>query len=91
MIRIIEHREDISPGEDVFELRVFKTRGGERHAYVVPIDMTLDHAMMEEISKPVARAFLDALTLCERAQIATLWIHDPLYLFPPQDWPVRTL
>jgi hypothetical protein len=29
MTRIIEHREDAAPGEEVFELRVFQLRDGD--------------------------------------------------------------
>ena len=31
----------------------------------------------------VVQAYLDVLTLCEREGISTLWVHDPLGLFPP--------
>jgi hypothetical protein len=91
MTRIVEHRQDASPGEEIFELRVFQSPKGEVRACVIPADMTLDHAMMEEMSEPADQAFLDALALCEKEEIAVLWIHDPLGLFPPRDRPVREM
>jgi hypothetical protein len=39
------------------------------------------------MSEPVAQAYLDALALCETESVATLWVHDPLGLFPPSDRP----
>ena len=89
MTRILEHHHDALPGEELFELRVFKSHEGGVRACVIPADITLNHDMMEEISEPVAQAFLDALALCEKEQIAALWIHDPFGLFPPQARPVR--
>jgi hypothetical protein len=89
MVRMIEHRLDAGPGEEVFELRVFKFQGGEICACVVPADLPVSHQMMEEMSEPVAEAFLDALALCEKEGIAALWVHDALGLFPPGDRPAR--
>jgi hypothetical protein len=40
--------------------------------------------MMADMSEPVA---LDALALCETEGVATLWVHDPLGLFPQRDRP----
>jgi len=68
MTRIIEHREDILPGEDVFEFRVFKTPDGQRRAYIIPIDATINHAVIAEVSALVEQAFLYALAFCEREQ-----------------------
>jgi hypothetical protein len=90
MTRVVEHRQDASPGEEMFELRVFESSEGVR-ACVIPADLTLDHAMMEEMSEPADQAFLDALALCEKEEIAVLWVHDPLGLFPPRDRPVREM
>ncbi len=89
MTRIVEHRQDASPDEEVFELRVFKLHDDEVRACVVPVDLPLAHAMMDEMSEPVAQAFLDALALCEKEGIAVLWVHDSLGLFPPHDRPAR--
>jgi hypothetical protein len=89
MTRIIEHRHDAEPGEEVFELRVLKLRDGGVRACVVPLDLAVGHDMMEEMSEPVAEAFHDGLALCEKEGIATLWVHDPLGLFPPGDRPAR--
>jgi hypothetical protein len=91
MTRIIEHRQDAAPGEEVFELRVFKLQDGDVRACVVPADLAVTHNMMEEMSEPVAEAFLDALALCEKEAIAALWIHDSLGLFPPLERPAREL
>jgi hypothetical protein len=91
MTRIIEHREDAVAGEEVFELRVFKLQGDEVRACVIPADLPLAHGMMEEMSEPVAQAFLDALALCEKEAIAALWVHDSLGLFPPGDRPTRNV
>lgn len=91
MTRILEHRQDAAAGEEVFELRVFTLPGGGARACVIPADLVLGHDMMEEMSEPVAEAFLDALALCEKEGIAALWIHDPLGLFPPADRPARDL
>ncbi len=90
MTRIVEHRKDASPGEEIFELRVFESPEGVR-ACVIPADMTLDHAMMVEMSEPADQAFLDAVALCEKEQIAVLWVHDPLGLFPPRDRSLREM
>jgi hypothetical protein len=89
MTRVVEHRQYASLDEEVFELRVFQSAEGEARACVIPADMTLDHPMMEEMSEPAADAFLDALALCEKEQIAVLWVHDPLGLFPPRARPQR--
>ena len=80
MTRIIEHRQDAAPGEELFELRVFQLRDGDVRACVVPADLAVDLDMM--VSAPVAQAYLDALALCEMESVATLWVHDPLGLFP---------
>jgi len=91
MTRIIEHREDASAGKEVFELRVFKRADGEVRACVIPNDLPLNHIMIDEMSEPVAQAFLDALALCEKEDIPNLWVHDPFGLFPPRDRPVREM
>jgi hypothetical protein len=88
MTRIIEHRQDAAPSEEVFELRVFQLRDGDVRACVVPADLALDLDMMADMSEPVAQAYLNALALCEtESVVATLWVHDPLGLFPPRDRP----
>jgi hypothetical protein len=56
-------------------------------ACVVPADLAVNLDMMADMSEPVAQAYLDALALCETESIATLWVHDPLGLFPPLDRP----
>jgi hypothetical protein len=89
MVRIIEHRADARAGEEVFELRVFRLDSGEVRACVIPVDLAINHIMIDEMSEPVARAFLDGLALCEREDIPNLWVHDPHGLFPPRDRPVR--
>jgi hypothetical protein len=67
MTRIIEHRQDAAPDEELFFLRVFQLRA--------------------DMSEPVAQAYLNALALCETESVATLWVHDPLGLFPPRERP----
>ena len=90
MTRILEHHSEAVPGEELFELRVFRPHGGGGvRACVIPADVTLSHEMMEEISEPAAQAFLDALALCEKESIPALWVHDPFGLFPPSARPVR--
>jgi len=42
MTRIIEHRQDAAPGEELFELRVFQLRDGDVRACVVPADLAVD-------------------------------------------------
>ena len=84
MTRIIEHREDAAVGEEVFELRVFQLRDGDVRACVVPVDLPVTLDMMADMSEPAGQAFLDALALCEKEGVATLWVHDPLGLFPPR-------
>jgi hypothetical protein len=66
MTRIIEHRQDAAPGEEVFELRVFQLRDGDVRGCVVPADLAVDLDMMADMSEPMAQAYLDALALCER-------------------------
>ena len=56
---------------------------------VIPVDLAINHIMIDEMSEPVARAFLDGLALCEREDIPNLWVRDPHGLFPPRDRPVR--
>jgi hypothetical protein len=89
MTRVVEHRLDASPGEETFELRVYKSLDGGVRGCIVPLDMTLDHALREEMSEPAPQAFLDALALCEKEDIPVLWIHDPFGLFPPGERPIR--
>ena len=62
---------------------------GEVRACVIPVDLAINHIMIDEMSEPVARAFLDGLALCEREDIPNLWVRDPHGLFPPRDRPVR--
>ena len=88
MTRIVEHRQDAA-GEEVFELRVFQLKEGDVRACVVPSDLAMSHAMMDEMSEPVAQAYLDALALSEKEGVATLWVHDSLGLFPQRDRPER--
>ena len=88
MTRIVEHRQDAA-GEEVFELRVFQLKEGDVRACVVPSDLAMSHAMMVEMSEPVAQAYLDALALSEKEGVATLWVHDSPGLFPPRDRPER--
>ena len=87
MTRIIEHRQDADPDEELFELRVFQLSDGGVRACVVPADLAVNLNMMADMSKPVAQVYLDALALCETENVATLWVHDPLGLFPQRDRP----
>jgi hypothetical protein len=80
---------DRAAGEEMFELRVFRLDSGEVRACVIPVDLAINHIMIDEMSEPEARAFLDGLALCEREDIPNLWVHDPHGLFPPRDRPVR--
>jgi hypothetical protein len=89
MTRVIERRQDADAGEEVFELRVFQLRDGDVRACVVPADIALTLDMLDEMSEPVAEAYLAALALCETEHVATLWVHDPLGLFPPPGRPER--
>jgi hypothetical protein len=89
MTRIIEHRDDATPGEEVFELRVFKSGDGIVRACVIPVDLPINHEMMNEMAEPVAQAFLDALALCEKERISALWVHDAQGLFPFSARPLR--
>jgi hypothetical protein len=91
MVRIIEHREDARVGEEVFELSVFRLDYGEVRACVIPVDLTINHNIIDGLSEPVVQAFLDGLALCEREEIPNLWIHDPHGLFPLRDRPVREI
>ncbi len=91
MTRIVERREDAAVGAEMFELRVFQSRGGDIRACVVPSDLAMTHDMIEDMSEPVARAYQDALALCEKERVANLWVHDPLGLFPPRKRPTRKM
>lgn len=91
MTRIIERRQDVDVIEDVFELRVFQLRDGDVCACVVAADLAVTFEMMADMSEPVAQAYLDALALCEAEGVSTLWVHDPLGLFPPHNRPEREL
>jgi len=75
MTRIIEHRQDAAPGEEVFELRVFQLRDGDVRACVVPADFAVNLDLMAEMSEPVAQAYLDALALCETDDLRR--VHGP--------------
>ena len=83
MTRIIEDRQDADAGEEMLELRVFQWHYGDVRACIVPADLAVTHTMMDEMSEPVAQAYLDALALCEEEGVAILWVHDSLGLFPP--------
>ena len=72
MTRIIEHRQDAAPGEEVFELRVFQLRDGDVRACVVPADLAVNLDMMADMSEPIAQAYLDALALCETESVCDL-------------------
>jgi hypothetical protein len=91
MTRVIEHRKDAAAGEEIFELRVFQLHDADVRACVVPADLPVNLDMMADMSEPVAQAYLDALALCETQGIPTLWVHDPLSLFPLHDRPEREL
>jgi hypothetical protein len=91
MTRIIEDRQDAAPGEELLELRVFQLRDGDVRACVVSAALALDLDMMAEMSEPVAQVYLNALALCEAEGVATLWVHDPLGLFPQRDRAEREL
>jgi hypothetical protein len=62
-------------------------RDGDVRACVVPADLAVDLDMIADMSEPVARAYLDALALCEAESVATLWVHDPLGLCPARTRP----
>lgn len=87
MTRIIEHRQDAAPDEELLELRVFQLRDGDVRGCAVPADLAVDLDTMAEMSEPVAQAYPDALALCGTESVATLWVHNPLGLFPPRDRP----
>jgi hypothetical protein len=91
MTRIIEYRQGATPGEEVFELRVFKLDTGDVRGCVIPLDLAVNHNMIDDMSEPVAEAFLDGLALCEKEGIPNLWVHDPLGLFPASARPVREM
>jgi hypothetical protein len=91
MTRVIEHRRDADAGEEVFELRVFQLRDADVRACVVPADLPVNLDLMADMGEPVAQAYLDAIALCEAEGVSTLWVHDPLNLFPPDDRPERDL
>ena len=91
MTRVVEHREDAAAGEEVFELRVFQLRDADVRACVVPADLPVNLDLMADMGEPVAQAYLDAIALCEAEGVSTLWVHDPLNLFPPDDRPERDL
>ncbi len=89
--RIIERRQDAGPGGELLELRVFQLRDGAVQACVVSAGLALDLEMMADMSEPVAQAYPNALALCETEGVATLWVHDPLGLFPQRDRPEAEL
>lgn len=89
MVRIIDRRGDALPGERLVKLRVWKLSERDVRACLLPPDAVMDQNAMLEISDPAAEAFLDAISRCEKEDIAVLWVHDPLGLFPPRDRPVR--
>ena len=68
-------------------MRVFQLRDGDVRGCVVRADLAVDLDIMADMSEPVAKAYLDALALCEVESVATLWVHDPLGLFPQRDRP----
>jgi hypothetical protein len=78
MTRIIDHREDAEVSQEFFELRVFQLKDGDVRACLVLADPLVNLDMM---------AYLDALALCETENVTTLWVHDPLDLFPPHHRP----
>jgi hypothetical protein len=54
MTRIIEHRQDAAPGEEVLELRVFQLCYGDVRGCVVSADLVIDLDMVADMSEPVA-------------------------------------
>jgi hypothetical protein len=82
MTRIIRRREDALPGEEVLELRVLAPRQGDVRGAVVPMDFIGDHTIIEAMSEPIKQAYADALDLCRKEEIPTLWVHDPKGAFP---------
>ena len=80
MTRIIEHRQDAAPGEELLELRVFQLRDGDVRACVFPADLAVDLDMMADMSEPVAYGFtirsgsfrnaIDRRWNCEPSQFA---------------------
>jgi hypothetical protein len=46
MTRVIEHHQDAAPGEEVFELLVFKLQDGDVRACVVPADLAVNLDMI---------------------------------------------
>ncbi len=90
MTRVVERRQAAAPGETVLELRFFRTKkNAEVRAYISCDDVIIDMDMMMLLSRPAAEAFLDALALCKKEGIASLWVHDPFGLFPAQARPAR--
>jgi hypothetical protein len=66
MTRIIEHRQDAAPVEEVFELRVFQLRDGDARACVVPADLAVNLDMMVDMSEPVVRCISTRLRCARR-------------------------
>jgi hypothetical protein len=87
MTRIIEHRHAVS--STMLELCVFRAKSGEVRACIKADGLIMDQSMMDDISAPVAQAFLDTIVLCKSEDITTLWVNDPEQLFPPRKRPAR--
>ena len=91
MTRIIDDRHNAASDEEMIRLRVWQWRKGDVRACILPLDAVLDQNSMRKISDPIEEAFLDALTICEVDDIGTLWIDDPMGIFPPADRPIREM
>ena len=73
MTRIIEHRQDAAPGEEVFELRFFQLRDGDARGCVVPADLAVDPDMMAWSGRKTQQT-RSSSTLSSRALIVTIAI-----------------
>ena|SRR5271165_1133704 len=69
MTRIIEHRQDAAPGEELFELRVFQLRDGDVRACVVPADR--DGKRCDLMGSRSARALSGLLASTSRGDAAS--------------------
>ena len=96
MVRIIDHRDEVSLDVNVAEFRVYPSPNDASRVlgYVVPYVASESGEWARtltafEFGEPVGEAFLIALALCEKHDVKIFWVHDPEHLFPQNERPVR--
>lgn len=91
MPRIVERRADAPFTEFVIQFRVSRKADGQIVGFVMPWlgdhGGTVEQAA-EELGRPAAVAFRQALAQCEQEGLRHVWVDDPDNLFAPDKRPL---